>query len=134
MAKTVGATHTLLSSEDIVQDVKMITGGNGTTISLECVGRLSVIEQALASTARRGALVLVGAAPPTDVLQLPASEFMMTGKRIMGCTEGDSTPSTVWYFYNCSASLANLLSSFHSSLNGIGKASFLQTSSSNSIM
>ena len=95
IAKTTGATHTLLSSENIVHDVKMITDGNGTTISLECVGRLTVTEQALAGTARRGALILVGAAPPTDILKLPVSEFMMTGKRIMGCAEGDSTPSTV---------------------------------------
>lgn len=95
MAKAVGATHTVVSSEDVVQDVKKVTGGDGTTISLDCVGRLSVIEQALAGTARTGALVLIGAAPPTDVLQLPASAFMMSGKRILGCSEGDSTPSTV---------------------------------------
>lgn len=95
MAKTAGATHTVVSSENIVQDVRKVTGGNGTTISLDCVGHMSVIEQALAGTTRTGALVLIGVTPPTDVLQIPVSAFMMSGKRILGCSEGDSTPSTV---------------------------------------
>lgn len=119
IAKAVGATDVVTTSEHVVEDIKKLTGGNGTSISLECVGRLSVIEEALAATARRGTLVLIGASLPTDIIQLPAAAFMMSGKRLLGCCEGDCTPTTVWPSIQNSGVLLRCQSSSHCLLNGI---------------
>lgn len=97
LAKKLGATHAIDTNgmtdlNDLVKKVREITGGWGTTITMDATGVLPLIEKGIEFTARRGQYIQVGSAKPDDVLKIPLFEFMVSGKRFMGAVEGQVVP------------------------------------------
>jgi Zn-dependent alcohol dehydrogenase len=98
LAKKLGATHIINSSKpgiDIVEEVKRITDGIGTSIVVETTGNVRVIKSCVEATAFRGQLIIVGVPPADAELNANLMLLMQSGKQLRGCIEGDSVPSTV---------------------------------------
>jgi threonine dehydrogenase-like Zn-dependent dehydrogenase len=126
LAKTLGASDCLdTSSADlkIVEEVKKLTGGEGSNIVIDTTGVPALIEAGLEFTASRGKLIFIGV-PPNDyslsvhvITALKVGRFQFqhvhlpkqnisknraanahhsqTGRFIIGSIEGDSVPEKV---------------------------------------
>ena len=91
LATKLGATHTVLSDDDVVEAVHAISGG-GVDAAVEASGVPRVATDAVASTHTRGLTVIVGAAPfgsrfDADWWTLAA------GRRVQGSVIGSSDPA-----------------------------------------
>jgi Zn-dependent alcohol dehydrogenase len=66
LAKSLGATHTINSRDravNLAEQMKSLTDGEGTTITVETTGNLKVLASGLEGTAIRGQLIVVGVPP-----------------------------------------------------------------------
>jgi aryl-alcohol dehydrogenase len=91
MAKELGATHTINSSEeDPVEAIRDITG-EGVEYSLECVGNPEVLRQAVDVLALLGVCGLVGVVPPGTEVSLDMN-LIMNGRIVRGVLGGDAIP------------------------------------------
>jgi S-(hydroxymethyl)mycothiol dehydrogenase len=94
LAKEFGATHTVdASTEDVVEAVKALTGGNGADVCIEAVGNPQVMEQAFYARDLAGTLVQVGVPTPEMRIDLPMIEFFGRGGRLKPSWYGDCLPS-----------------------------------------
>lgn len=92
LAKELGATHTVNSSEtDPVEAVRKITGG-GADFTLESSGRPAVLRQAIDALAIKGVCGIVGAPALGAEASFDVNGVMTAGKTIVGIIEGDSVP------------------------------------------
>jgi S-(hydroxymethyl)glutathione dehydrogenase/alcohol dehydrogenase len=72
MAKGVGATHTVNSTQDdAVQAVRALTRGLGVDHAFEAVGLSKLCRQAIESLAVRGTATIVGVLPPDATIEFP---------------------------------------------------------------
>jgi S-(hydroxymethyl)glutathione dehydrogenase / alcohol dehydrogenase len=72
MAKAVGATHTVNSTQDdAVKAVRALTRGLGVDHAFEAVGIASLCRQAIESLAVRGTATIVGVLPPDATIEFP---------------------------------------------------------------
>ncbi len=55
---------------NLVEEVRKVTEGQGTSITVDATGNAGVIKDGLELTARRGQMILVGAPPPDAVLNV----------------------------------------------------------------
>jgi Zn-dependent alcohol dehydrogenase len=97
LAKELGATHTINTSSitdfaDLVQQVKALTDGYGTSITMDTTGFIPLIKSALDFTRIRGQYVQIGTAPMDAKLEIEVFKFMVSGKRFIGAVEGDVIP------------------------------------------
>ena len=94
LAKEIGATHCINSSEtEVVAEIKRITGG-GAHYSVEASGIANVTLQALACLRRRGAAVVVSVTGP-EAISLPIEALLMNPSvTLTGLCEGASNPQT----------------------------------------
>ena len=88
-----GATHALVGSPDLVDQIKLIRSV-GIHFAIDTTGVPSVIRQAVDSLAPRGECVLLGAAGPTTEITLRAHHMLSGGRKVRGVVEGDSDPQT----------------------------------------
>jgi Zn-dependent alcohol dehydrogenase len=61
LALELGATAAVEAGDDVVAEVKSLTGGRGVDVAIECVGAQATVDQAIAMTGRGGEVVFVGA-------------------------------------------------------------------------
>jgi S-(hydroxymethyl)glutathione dehydrogenase/alcohol dehydrogenase len=93
-AREFGATHVVNSSkEDPVAAVQRLTGGLGVDYAFEVIGLSQTIRQAYDMTRKGGAAVVVGVAREDDEVTFPAPLLMRSGRRILGCNYGSTTPN-----------------------------------------
>lgn len=97
LARTLGATHVINTSgmaslSELTEEVKRITNGLGTTITLDSSGFPPLIREGINLTSFKGKLIQVGVAPATATLDIPIFEFMVAGKQYMGVVQGDVQP------------------------------------------
>lgn len=79
MATSFGATHVFNTSDkklDLTRDVKALTGGNGSTITIDTTGNLGLIASGMDFTASRGQMVLLGAPAMDASLAVHLASFM----------------------------------------------------------
>lgn len=94
LASELGATHGInAASGDVVARIKEITGG-GATYALDTTGLPAVIRQAADALAPRGKVAILGAPMPGSEICLDNTDFMSTGKTLMGVVEGESDGDT----------------------------------------
>lgn len=94
LAKELGATHVInAGSGDVVEQIKEITGG-GVAYALDTTGLPVVIRQAADALAPRGKLAILGAPMPGSEINLDNTDFMSSGKTLMGVVEGESDGDT----------------------------------------
>ncbi|KAF7554270.1 hypothetical protein G7Z17_g3029 [Cylindrodendrum hubeiense] len=102
LAKTLGATHVINTSDkdiDIEKEIRSITDGNGSSVTVDTTGNMDLIRAGMDFTASRGQMIIVGVPPPDALLNVHLITFMQTGKMLRGSIEGDVTPSEMikWY-------------------------------------
>ncbi|KAH7007109.1 chaperonin 10-like protein [Ilyonectria destructans] len=96
LAKTLGATHVINTSNkeiDIAKEIRAITDGNGSTVTIDTTGNMDLIRAGMDFTGSRGQMIIVGVPPPDALLNVHLITFMQTGKILRGTIEGDATPS-----------------------------------------
>ncbi|WP_271077263.1 NAD(P)-dependent alcohol dehydrogenase [Aurantiacibacter sp. MUD61] len=91
MAKDLGATHSITVNEetDTAEKVREIVA-EGVDFAIECSGNKHAARASWASLAKRGTLVVVGAPPSGTDYAFDANEQILSGRKIVGCVEGDS--------------------------------------------
>ena len=94
IAREFGATHTVnSSSEDPVEAIRSLTGGNGVDVAIEAVGLPVTYEQAFYSRDLAGTVVLVGVPNPEMKIELPMIEVFGRGGTLKSSWYGDCLPS-----------------------------------------
>ncbi|KAF4467371.1 alcohol dehydrogenase [Fusarium albosuccineum] len=95
MAKKLGATHgidTTAITGSLTEEVRKVTKGTGSTITVDATGVLPLIQQGLEFTANQGKMVLLGVASMDAGLEISVVPYMVTGKQLIGSMEGGVFP------------------------------------------
>jgi S-(hydroxymethyl)mycothiol dehydrogenase len=93
-AREFGATEVVdASTEDVVEAVRALTGGNGADVCIEAVGSPQVMEQAFYARDLAGVLVQVGVPTPEMRIDLPMIDFFGRGGQLRPSWYGDCLPS-----------------------------------------
>src|SRR5579872_6832550 len=93
-AKELGATHTVNSkTDDAVEAIQDLTGGNGADVVIEAVGLPQTYRQAFYARDLAGTVVLVGVPTPEMRLELPLLDVFGRGGALKSAWYGDCLPS-----------------------------------------
>jgi S-(hydroxymethyl)mycothiol dehydrogenase len=94
LARAFGATHVVQAgTEDPVEAIRALTGGNGADVCIEAVGNPAVMEQAFYARDLAGTLVQVGVPTPAMRIDLPMIDFFGRGGQLKPSWYGDCLPS-----------------------------------------
>jgi S-(hydroxymethyl)mycothiol dehydrogenase len=94
LAKQFGATHVVDSStDDPVERIRELTGGNGADVVIEAVGLPATYEQAFYARDLAGTVVLVGVPRPDMRIDLPLLDVFGRGGALKSSWYGDCLPS-----------------------------------------
>jgi S-(hydroxymethyl)mycothiol dehydrogenase len=93
-AKEFGATHTInaRSVDDVVAAIQDLTGGFGTDVVIDAVGRPETWKQAFYARDLAGTVVLVGVPTPDMTLEMPLVDFFSRGGALKSSWYGDCLP------------------------------------------
>lgn len=87
---------TSIESIDVSTEVRKITNGNGSTITIDATGVVSLIKTGFEFTANKGKMILLGVPPLNADLNIGnLVQFMESGKSILGSMVGDAIPQEV---------------------------------------
>ena len=91
LAKELGATHSVEVSKDtdLGEEIRKIVA-EGVDYAIECSGNANAARAAWGSLTKRGTMVVVGAPPSGTDYSFDANEQILSGRKIVGCVEGDS--------------------------------------------
>lgn len=92
LAKRLGATHTVISGDDLPERIRELTG-TGADYIFEAIGRPQSIAQMPACLTSGGTAVIVGLPPEDSPVQLDALELAEGGKRLLGSNYGSTVPA-----------------------------------------
>ena len=98
LAEELGATHSINTSPpdfNLVAEIKRITDGNGSNVTIDATGVVPLIKDGLEFTSNAGKMILMGAPPLDGMLDVHLIGFMGTGKTLVGSMEGDAIPAEV---------------------------------------
>ena len=89
-AKALGATDLLdPAHDDVVAAARELTGGIGVDYAFETAGVAALVNTGFFAARNGGAIVCVGAPPVDQAVSIaPASLFVISGKRLLGCLLG----------------------------------------------
>jgi S-(hydroxymethyl)glutathione dehydrogenase/alcohol dehydrogenase len=88
-----GATHTFNPTrDDVVAEVRALTGGRGADYAFDAAGAIPAIEQGAQLIRKAGTLVLVGLPPSGVPMRLDAEAVADGALRIMGTKVGSARP------------------------------------------
>ena len=88
-AQNLGATYTINTSDadsagDLIQKIKGLTDGEGTSITIDTTGVPKLIEDGVQFTAQRGQFFFIGVPPPTTMLQVDPVGMMRVSISMTG--------------------------------------------------
>jgi S-(hydroxymethyl)mycothiol dehydrogenase len=93
-AKGIGATHAINARNgDVVEAVQELTGGFGTDVVIEAIGRPETWKQGFYARDLAGTLVLVGVPTPDMTIEMPLIDFFSRGGALKSSWYGDCLPS-----------------------------------------
>ena len=92
LARELGATHTVLAGEGVVEDVRGASAG-GVDKAIETVGSERVLADAYAATRRGGVTVTVGLPHPQRMLSIPAVTLVAEERTLRGSYLGSCVPA-----------------------------------------
>lgn len=92
LARSLGATHTVLASADTVDHIREITDG-GAAVAIETAGVETALQQAYAATARGGTTVTVGLPHPSKQFVISAVSLVGEERTVKGAYMGSAVPS-----------------------------------------
>lgn len=93
LAKSLGATHVINTSEmpgTLQDEVRKITDGSGSTITIDATGIVALIQQGLEFTANQGKMILLGVAPMDAGLTLPVVPYMVVSPALLKRKRGET--------------------------------------------
>ncbi|MEU2949882.1 Zn-dependent alcohol dehydrogenase [Streptomyces xanthochromogenes] len=93
LAREAGATDFVVASETTAKDIRRLTGGQGTDVAVECVGRAVTIRTAWESTRRGGRTTVVGIGGKDQQVTFNALEIFHWGRTLAGCVYGNCDPA-----------------------------------------
>jgi S-(hydroxymethyl)glutathione dehydrogenase/alcohol dehydrogenase len=93
LAQRFGADATLVSSDDLVREVRGLTGGRGADHVFDCVGMASTIRSAWAASRRGGHVTVVGIGGKDDQVSFSPLELFHFARTISGCVYGSMDPA-----------------------------------------
>lgn len=93
LASELGATHTIdaAATTDVVAEIQRITG-LGADFAVDTTAVTGVVRQAVSSLAPTGTCAILGFGPAGTDVAVDMIELLMTGRTIVGVTEGDARP------------------------------------------
>lgn len=92
LARELGAISALDSREtDVVDALANRTGGRGIDYAIESTGNTGVLHTAVHALAPLGVCATVGAPPVGSTVEVDVN-FLLSGRQLIGVTEGDATP------------------------------------------
>ena len=90
LATELGATHTINAGDAEVPEAVREIAQEGVDAVIECSGAKPAARAGWAALANRGSLLIVGAPPGGTDYDFDANEHILSGRKIIGCVEGDS--------------------------------------------
>lgn len=90
-ATTFGATHTLVPSVELAEQVLSLTGG-GADCAFEAIGRVETIESLPSLLAPGGKAIVVGLPPSNSPVSIDALALAESGKSLIGSNYGSTVP------------------------------------------
>ena len=85
LGERLGADHVVdASREDVVEEVKKVTGGRGVDLAIEASGNLKAFQQALRCLDYGGRLLVFGVAPQSSVVQVAPFEIYRREVSVLG--------------------------------------------------
>ncbi|MBB4932026.1 S-(hydroxymethyl)glutathione dehydrogenase/alcohol dehydrogenase [Lipingzhangella halophila] len=93
LARELGATHFLLSDDNLAKEVRGLTGGRGADHAFEVVGASATIRAAWGLTRRGGTTTVVGVGANDDMVSFAALELFYLARTLRGCVYGSSDPA-----------------------------------------
>jgi len=93
-AREFGATDTINARnvDDVVEAIQELTGGFGTDVVIDAVGRPETWKQAFYARDLAGTVVLVGVPTPDMTLEMPLVDFFSRGGALKSSWYGDCLP------------------------------------------
>jgi len=88
LAHEFGATHTIYSGENTIEEIRALTGGRGADHAFEAVGLPRLQEMALAAARPGGNVILAGLSPMGSATNLPGSIITREEKSVKGSYYG----------------------------------------------
>lgn len=88
-----GATRVLAPEDDVVAEVRGLSGGQGADVTIDAVGKEGLLEQAFDATTPGGSVVCVGVPAATAYASVPAARFVREEKYLTGSLYGSSRPT-----------------------------------------
>lgn len=95
LAKRLGATHCILGSDNVIDEIRRICPPVGVDYAVDCTGSTKVIVDMIDSLGTRGRGATAGAPGFGARVSLDVMTHLTSGKEYVGCCEGDSLPSDV---------------------------------------
>jgi S-(hydroxymethyl)glutathione dehydrogenase/alcohol dehydrogenase len=92
LARTMGATHFLLSDENLPKRVRALTEGRGADHTFECVGASPTIRLAWKAARRGGNCMVVGVGRRTDEVTFNAMELFHFSRNLTSSIYGSCDP------------------------------------------
>ncbi len=96
LARAAGATDFVTAQpdgKDTARQIRALTGGHGTDVAIECVGRADTIRTAWSATRRGGRTTVVGIGGQDQEVTFSALELFYFGRTLSGCVYGNCDPS-----------------------------------------
>ncbi|GGU94991.1 alcohol dehydrogenase [Streptomyces albospinus] len=99
LARAAGATDFVVAGEtgsfekECAKRIRALTGGFGTDVAVECVGRADTIRTAWSATRRGGRTTVVGIGGKEQQVAFSALELFYFGRTLSGCVYGNSDPA-----------------------------------------
>lgn len=98
LAKSLGATHTINGSEDVVSSIRDICKPyNGVQFAVDCSGVTAVVENLVDSLGSRGRAVSIGGPPPGKRAGVSVFDHLNYGREYRGSHQGDSIAKDVCF-------------------------------------
>ena len=91
LAKSLGASHTVLADDNTVEAVREATHG-GAQVTVETVGHEAVLVQAYQATRRGGLTVTAGLPHPSKLFSIPAVSLVAEERTVKGSYMGSAVP------------------------------------------
>ncbi|MET7763324.1 Zn-dependent alcohol dehydrogenase [Streptomyces sp. NPDC005393] len=93
LARAAGATEFVPAGDETAKRIRALTGGHGTDVAIECVGRAETIRTAWSATRRGGRTAVVGIGGKEQQVSFSALELFYFGRTLSGCVYGNSDPA-----------------------------------------
>jgi len=96
LARSFGATHALLSGEDVPERIRELAEGRGVDVAFDATGVVKIQRQCVEAIRPVGRVVLVGLSGGEKTLEIAPAKLVRQEKSILGSYYGSADPATAF--------------------------------------